>query len=103
MGTTVTQYRAATGEEFQPKKLKRKQWFIGESRGYDVFLLYDEKLETLKDMALTLDIAKALPSVSGKRKLVFAPTTYLDQAFLDRLRIEFCQLPFEIYQAAERK
>lgn len=93
----------ATGEEFQPKKVKRKQWFIGESREYDVFLLYDEKLETLKDMALTLDIAKALPSVSGKRKLVFAPTKYLDQDFLDRLRIEFCQLPFEIYQSAERK
>jgi len=34
---------------------------------------------------------------------VFAPTKYLDQDFLDRLRIEFCQLPFEIYQAAERK
>jgi adenine-specific DNA-methyltransferase len=93
----------ATGEEFQPKKLKRKQWFIGESRAYDVFLLYDESLETLKDMALTLDIAKALPSVSGKQKLVFAPTKYLDQDFLDRCRITFCQLPFEIYQAAERK
>ena len=93
----------ATGEEFQPKKLKQKEWFIGESREYDVFLLYDEKLETLKDMALTLEIAKKLPSVSGKRKLVFAPTKYLDQDYLDRLRITFCQLPFEIYQAAEPK
>ena len=91
----------ATGEEFQPKKLKRKEWFIGESREYDVFLLYDEKLETLKDMALTLEMAKKLPSVSGKRKLVFAPTKYLDQDYLDRLKITFCQLPFEIYQAAE--
>lgn len=93
----------ATGEEFQPKKVKRKQWFIGESREYDVFLIYDEKLETLKDMALTLDVAKALPDVSGKPKLVFAPTKYLDQDFLDRCRITFCQLPFEIYQAAETK
>ena len=39
--------------------MKRKQWFIGESREYAVFLLYDENLETLKDMALTLDIARA--------------------------------------------
>ncbi|MEY2499030.1 MAG: adenine-specific DNA-methyltransferase [Verrucomicrobiota bacterium] len=92
----------ATGEEFQPKKVKRKQWFIGESREYAVFLLYDDNLETLKDMALTLDIAKAMPDVSGKRKLVFAPTKYLDDDFLHRLRIEFCQLPFEIYQVAEK-
>lgn len=93
----------ATGEEFQPIKMKRKQWFIGESREYAVFLLYDEDLETLKAMALTLDIAKALPDAGGKRKLVFAPTKYLDDDFLSRLRIEFCQLPFEIYQVAETK
>jgi adenine-specific DNA-methyltransferase len=52
-------------------------------------------------MALTLEIAKNLPNVKGKRKLVFAPTKYLDQDYLDRLRITFCQVPIEIYQAAE--
>jgi adenine-specific DNA-methyltransferase len=93
----------ATGEEFQPNKVKRKEWFIGESREYAVFLIYDDDLEKLKDMALTLDIARALPEVKGKRKLVFAPTKYLDDDFLTRLRIEFCQLPFEIYEAAEEK
>jgi adenine-specific DNA-methyltransferase len=93
----------ATGEEFQPKKMKPKQWFIGESREYAVFLIYDNDLEKLKDMALTLDIARALPEVKGKRKLVFAPTKYLDDDFLTRLQIEFCQLPFEIYEAAEEK
>jgi adenine-specific DNA-methyltransferase len=93
----------ATGEEFQPNKMKRKQWFIGESHEYAVFLIYDDDLEKLKDMALTLDIARALPEVKGKRKLVFAPTKYLDDDFLTRLRIEFCQLPFEIYEAAEEK
>jgi len=60
-------------------------------------------LEKLKDMALTLDIARALPEVKNRRKLVFAPTKYLDDDFLTRLRIEFCQLPFEIYDAAEEK
>ena len=93
----------ATGEEFQPKKMKQRQWFIGESREFAVFLIYDDDLEKLKDMALTLDIARAMPEVKGKRKLVFAPTKYLDDDFLARLRIEFCQLPFEIYEAAEEK
>ena len=91
----------STGEEWNPKKAKRKEWFIGESRLYDVFLIYEAEVEALKDMALTLEIARKLPSVSGKNKLVFAPTKYLDQEFLDRYRITFCQLPFQIYKAVD--
>jgi adenine-specific DNA-methyltransferase len=81
--------------------MKRKECYIGESRLYDVFLLYEPEIERLKDLALTLDIARKLPSVSGKNKLVFAPTKYLDQEFLDRYRITFCQLPFQIYKAVD--
>jgi adenine-specific DNA-methyltransferase len=66
-----------------------------------VFLIYDEDIEKLKDMALTLDIARALPGIAGKQKLVFAPTEYLGEPFLTDLRIRFCQLPYEIYEAAE--
>jgi hypothetical protein len=39
--------------------------------------------------------------VSGKTKLVFAPTKYLDPYFLDSLRITFQQLPYQIYKALE--
>lgn len=55
-------------------------------------------LEYLKNTALTLDRAKALGSSQGKKRLVFAPTKYLDQEHLDKLRIDFAQLPFEIYK-----
>lgn len=91
----------ATGEEFDAKKISRKTGFIGESRHYDVFLLYTENADKLKQLALTLAAARALPSVSGKPKLVFAPTKYLDESFLDRLKIKFCQLPFQIYKALD--
>jgi adenine-specific DNA-methyltransferase len=90
----------ATGEEFQPKKMKPP--FIGTSRDRDVFLIYEEDIEKLKDMALNLELARKLGK-SERRKLVFAPTKYLDQEYLDRLNIEFCQLPFEIYQRATKK
>ena len=49
--------------------------------GTDVFLLYEPDAEKLKQLALTLDVARSLPSVSGKPKLVFAPTKYLDPIF----------------------
>jgi len=91
----------ATGEEFQPKKMKPP--FIGTSRERDVFLIYEQDIEKLKDMALNLDLARSIAKRSECKKLVFAPTKYLDQDYLDRLGIEFCQLPFEIYQRAQGK
>lgn len=92
----------ATGEEFDPKKAKRRENFVGTSRLYDVFLLYSEDPEKLKGLALTLDLANALRGPGGKQKLVFAPTKYLDEHFLDRMRITFQQLPFQIYQALDK-
>jgi adenine-specific DNA-methyltransferase len=92
-------FYTATGEEFDPKAVDRKKLFVGESRNYQVFLLYEPDVAKLKNMALTLDIAKALPKLkNGKRRLVFAPTKYLDQDHLDQFRIDFAQLPFEIYE-----
>ncbi len=91
----------ATGEEFDANKIEKKTWFIGESRNHDVFLLYEPDADKLKQLALTLDVARGLPSMSGKQKLVFAPTKYLDPYFLDSLRITFQQLPYQIYKALE--
>jgi adenine-specific DNA-methyltransferase len=91
----------ATGEQCEPKKVKAP--FIGTSRDRDVFLIYEPDLETLKDLALNLDLARAIARRSDRKKLVFAPTRYLDQDYLERLNIEFCQLPFEIYLRAQGK
>ena len=91
----------ATGEEFEPENMKRDRWFIGSSRLYDVYLIYEDDLDKLKDMALTLDVARKLPK--GKRnKLVFAPTKYLDLEFLHQYRVTFQQLPFQIYETFDR-
>jgi adenine-specific DNA-methyltransferase len=62
-------YFTATGEEFQPKKMK--PLFIGTSRDRDVFLIYEEDIEKLKDMALNLELARKLGK-SERKKLVFA-------------------------------
>lgn len=91
-------FYTATGEEFDESAVNEKKNFIGESKQYLVYLFYDRDLEYLKRTALTLDIAKKLGPYKGKRRLVFAPTKYLDQDHLDELRIDFAQLPFEIYQ-----
>jgi len=94
-------FYTATGEEFNERKVDQKRQFIGESREYKVFLFYKPDIEYLKQTALTLERAKALGPWKGKRRLVFAPTKYLDQEHLLGLKIDFAQLPFEIYKFAE--
>ena len=91
----------ATGEQFDPRKIDRETGLIGRSDRGDVYLIYEADLERIKDLALTLDYARSLPKPKGANRLVFAPTKYLDQEFLDRYRITFCQLPFQIYQAID--
>ena len=90
----------ATGEEFEPERIDQAQWYVGRSRLYDVFLIYEPDVERLKDLALTLEVARALPrrEANGLQRLVFAPTKYLDQEFLNAYRITFQQLPFQIYE-----
>ena len=89
----------ATGEEFLPEKINHRTSFIGRSSLYDVFLLYEPNVEKLKNLALTLDVARKLPRTK-RDKLVFAPAKYLDQEFLHQYRITFQQLPFQIYETA---
>jgi adenine-specific DNA-methyltransferase len=93
-------FYAATGEEFDQKAMNEKKNFVGESRNYEVYLFYEPDIEKLKNIALTLERAKSIGKPGKKRRLIFAPTKYLDQAHLDELWIDFAQLPFEIYELA---
>ncbi|MDP2682081.1 MAG: site-specific DNA-methyltransferase [Deltaproteobacteria bacterium] len=91
-------FYTATGEEFDPKKVNEKRNFIGGSKEYEVYLFYKPDIEYLKSTALTLDAAKSLGEYKGKKRLVFAPSKYLDTEYLLEYRIDYCQLPFEIYK-----
>lgn len=91
-------FYTATGEEFNEKNIDPKTGFIGESKNYEAYLFYNADIEWLKTNALTLDRCKALPKFKGKQRLVFAPAKYVDDYTLLEYRIDFCQLPYEIYR-----
>ena len=91
----------ATGQEFDPAETNRETGFVGRTASHDVYLFYEPDIDELKDLALSLEMARDLPDES-RRKLVFAPTKYLDREFLHKYRIDFQQLPFQIYEAIER-
>jgi len=91
-------FYTATGEEFDPSKINEKTNYIGTSKDYEIYLFYKPDIDYLKSTALTLDRAKSLGKHKGKKRLVFAPAKFVDNHTLTDLRIEFSQLPFEIYK-----
>jgi adenine-specific DNA-methyltransferase len=91
-------FYTATGEEFNEKAINEKTGFIGESKNYEVYLFYKAELDWLKKNALTLELCKGLPKFKNKQRLVFAPAKYVDDHTLLDYRIDFCQLPYEIYR-----
>ena len=91
----------ATGQEFDPSEIDRDTGFVGRTASHDVFLFYQPDVDELKSLAFSLAEARALPAGS-RRRLVFAPTKYLDRDFLHQYRIDFQQLPFQIYEAIDR-
>lgn len=91
-------FYTATGEEFNEKAVNVKTRFIGESNNYEVYLFYKPDLEWLKKNALTLEVIKSLPKFKKKQRLVFAPSKYVDDYTLNENRIDYSQLPYEIYR-----
>jgi len=91
-------FYTATGEEFNESVLNESTGFIGESKTYEVYLIYKPDIEWLKRNALTLEGCKNLPQFKSKQRLVFAPCKYIDDHTCLEYRIDFCQLPYEIYR-----
>ncbi len=91
-------FYTATGEEFNEKSINEKTGFIGESKNHEVYLIYKPDIEWLKRNALTLDGCQTLPKFKNKQRLVFAPCKYVDDQTCLEYRIDFCQLPYEIYR-----
>lgn len=91
-------FYTATGTEFSEKKINSKTNFIGETDNYELYMLYEPNIDWLKQHALTLDWVKSMPKFKGRQRLVFAPAKYVDDETCRWNRIDFCQLPYEIYR-----
>ncbi|HLF27296.1 MAG TPA: site-specific DNA-methyltransferase [Anaerolineae bacterium] len=87
-----------TGEQSDESHIDEARWYLGESRQYQVYLLYKPDVEFLKTTPLNLSFAESLGRPGDKTRLVIASHKFLDDDRLREMRIEFCQLPFAIYR-----
>lgn len=92
----------ATGESFEPSKMKKEEYYLGPSSAYEMFMLYESDAKKLRGLALNLEFANTIEKkFPEKPKLVFAPASFLEEFDLRERNIRFAQLPFEIYRLAE--
>jgi adenine-specific DNA-methyltransferase len=95
-------FHTATGEPFDAKTTKQKDWYLGESSAYHVWLVYRPQLSFLKspEAALTLALAEKIAEAKprGKKHLVFAPAKYVPNSKLLPMGVEYAPLPFALYR-----
>jgi adenine-specific DNA-methyltransferase len=91
----------ATGHSATAPAEPRKDWFVAESGGYRIHLIYKPDLAFMRgnDAALTLDMARQIEKgAKGKPALVYAAAKFMSQADLTRRGITFCQLPYSVHR-----
>jgi adenine-specific DNA-methyltransferase len=92
----------ATGQSIQSVAPEpRKDWFIAESGGFRVHLIYRPDIGFMRtnEAALTMPLAQTIAKgAKGRPVLVFAAAKFMSQAELSRIEITFCQIPYSIYR-----
>ncbi len=94
-------FHTATGEPLKQDGIRLDDWYLGQSRGYHVWLIYKPDLNFLKsrDAALTLTLAEKIAAThKDKKHLVFAPARFVANKFLHPLGVEHAPLPFALYR-----
>ncbi len=87
-----------TGEQIDDTQIDETRSYLGQSSRYEVYLIYQPDIAFLMRTALTYKWAKALGQPGTKARLVVASHKLVESELLREWRIEFCQLPFEIYR-----
>ena len=96
-------FHMATNRALDAKMVREDDFYLGETEGQHVWLIYKPDLEWLKTptAALTLDRAKSFAATAPqKQHIVFAPARFVSQKMLAEqdLAVEFVPLPFALYR-----
>jgi adenine-specific DNA-methyltransferase len=93
-------YYLATGGHLADKtKVDASKYFVGMEGGQAVYLIYEQDMDKLTRLALTLQIAESIVKHSpGKRRVVFAPSCFLDEEYMTAMQIEFVSVPYNLFE-----
>ncbi len=92
-------YYLATGKNFPAKsKPNNGHYFVGLSGDEAIFLIYEQKFDKLKGLALTIDLVQKMNDEHPGRKIIYAPACFLDDEHLDQYNVTFVGIPFNLFE-----
>ncbi len=102
-GLGAVLFHMATNMPLDLANIREPDFYLGDSGGPVVWLIYKPDLDWLKspDAAFTLSFARKIAAAHpDKRHLVFAPSRFVSGKMLDaeNLAVEFAPLPFALYR-----
>lgn len=93
-------YYLCTGENLEAEnKIKEKDFYVGEYGKQAIYLVYKQDYETLTRLALNLTLAEKIKEQQpGKKRIVYAPSCFLDEEYLTDNQIEYVGIPYNLFQ-----
>jgi adenine-specific DNA-methyltransferase len=92
-------YYLAIGEHIQDdQKINQESYFVGTKNNQDIYLIYNDNMESLQSLALSYEKAESFRAKSGEKKvIVYAPACFLDDEDLQEMKMEFVSIPYNLF------
>jgi len=93
-------YYLCTGENLESEdKINEANFYIGEYGKQAIYLVYKQDYKTLIRLALNLTFAEKIKTQQpGKKRIVYAPSCFLDEEYLTDNQIEYVGIPYNLFQ-----
>ncbi len=93
-------YYLCTGENLEAEdKINEAEYYVGEYGKQAIYLVYKQDYDTLTRLALNLTLAKKIKEQQpGKKRIVYAPSCFLDEEYLTDNQIEYVGIPYNLFQ-----
>lgn len=93
-------YYLCTGENLEAEdKINEADYYVGEYGEQAIYLVYKQDYETLTRLALNLTLAEKIKEQQpGKKRIVYAPSCFLDEEYLTDNQIEYVGIPYNLFQ-----
>lgn len=96
-------YYLCTGENLEAEdKINEADYYVGDFDKQAIYLIYKQDYETLTRLALNLSLAEKIKAQQpGKKRIVYAPSCFLDEEYLTDNQIEYVGIPYNLFQRSQ--
>ncbi|HDR51701.1 MAG TPA: site-specific DNA-methyltransferase [Mariniphaga anaerophila] len=96
-------YYLCSGENLENEDgINEETYFVGEFGKQAIYLVYKQDYDTLTRLALNLSMAERIKKEQpGKRRIVYAPSCFLDEEYLAENQIDYVGIPYNLFQRTE--